>query len=934
MSTINKIKIEFLASMSISFLTIASSYASPVIGFNAGYIIDDAVFTNTNTMNTAQIQNFLNSKVPICDTNGTLPASDFGRPDLTHAQYAANMGWQSPPYICLKDFSENGINSAQIIFNTAQQFRINPQVLIILLQKEQGLVTDTWPVSSQYRSATGYGCPDTAACDSDYYGFTNQVTWAARMFRSILNESPTWYSPYVLGNNYIQYSPNSSCGGSVVNIQNRSTQALYNYTPYQPNQAALDAGYGSVNCGAYGNRNFYLYFTGWFGSTKIYDPYGWSVAKTASNSATYLIIGNTKRWIPSGEIYNDWNLSVRLTETVSQEYLDSIPTLPPLGRLGYYNNKYYYIANGKKYWLSNESLIQAWGQKNNTAIAAPAYVAISTIPDAGEATYYISLPSENKVARLIDGKAYTINAVDVDRWMANPTELSSIAFNEIEPTANLDYRIIVDGIKYLVDRGKILKINNVDILRDYGQSNSIFVEVPNSILSNIAALNLNPIVTIDNSNEWFLLRGGVKYYLPTANHAAAWNIHDKPVNISSRLAESLTNSHAPLPIIAQDSSNNKIYLMDGKKHELNNTVKDAFLAPGSTMPIFSHDYFSTIETGSNINSPIFMTPKKDIYTVDSGSIYHIPNGYVLNGLGYPRKYSIDNISENILNTSMSKISTINMFIKINSDYYFMQDGNIFPINHNSIMDWSTGQSIPSFNSNNLSNRFDIQNSSILKNFINENGKNYIISGGTAYDVTNTGSSLLPQNESWIPLSIFGINRQSNDSIVVKSKDDSDGRIFIITNGAKQHILSGDVLSSYLKNNTIKILKMSPQIIETYRQINGGIDVSPVIYSSTGGLKILDSTGGFYSLPDSTTANSFIEGNQINQLDEYNYARYSVYSGSISRLVRDPNGKVYWIESGKKRWITNGIAIRPYLTNKITDLSWNIINWLPTGNAIE
>jgi hypothetical protein len=94
------------------------------------------------------------------------------------------------------------------------------------------------------------------------------------MFRAILNNSPTWYTPYILGNNYIQYSPDGSCGGSNVNILNRATQALYNYTPYQPSNAALDADWGTVNCGAYGNRNFYLYFSSWFGTTRG-PAYAW-----------------------------------------------------------------------------------------------------------------------------------------------------------------------------------------------------------------------------------------------------------------------------------------------------------------------------------------------------------------------------------------------------------------------------------------------------------------------------------------------------------------------------------------------------------------------------------------------------------------------------------------------------------------------------------
>lgn len=244
----------------------SSTKASPVVGFEAGRIIDDSVFTNRNSMTAAQIQSFLNLMVPVCDTQGE-QISEFG--GGTRAEWAAARGYY-PPFTCLKDFSEGGRSAAQIIYDTAQEFSINPQVLIVLLQKEQVLITDTWPIpaSSQYRTATGYGCPDTAPCDSQYYGLTNQLRWSGTMFRAIMNNSPTWYTPYVLGNNYVQFNPNTSCGGTTVNILNRSTQALYNYTPYQPNQAALNAGFGmGDSCSAYGNRNFYQYFKAWFGNT-------------------------------------------------------------------------------------------------------------------------------------------------------------------------------------------------------------------------------------------------------------------------------------------------------------------------------------------------------------------------------------------------------------------------------------------------------------------------------------------------------------------------------------------------------------------------------------------------------------------------------------------------------------------------------------------
>lgn len=136
-----------------------------------------------------------------------------------------------------------------------------------MLEKEQGLITDSYPNSYNYRAATGYGCPDTAACDTKYYGFKNQVRNAAAMFRSVLDGG---WSNYPAGRtNYVQYHPNRNCGGTNIYIENRATSALYRYTPYQPNSAALSAGYGTGDtCSSYGNRNFYMYFTDWFGSTQ------------------------------------------------------------------------------------------------------------------------------------------------------------------------------------------------------------------------------------------------------------------------------------------------------------------------------------------------------------------------------------------------------------------------------------------------------------------------------------------------------------------------------------------------------------------------------------------------------------------------------------------------------------------------------------------
>ncbi len=255
-----------LSSLMALFYFSSPALAVTAADWNAGNIMDDGVFFSPTEMSTADIQNFLNSKVPVCD--------------IWHAASNGN----NPPFTCLKDYIENptthqnnanggvvsgGWSAAQIIKHAADSYNINPKVLIVLLQKEQSLITDDWPWVAQYRSATGFGCPDTAPCDAEYYGFYNQVMNAARQFRRYATY-PTEYRYKAFQSNFIQYNPNVSCGGTNVVIANQATAGLYNYTPYQPNASALANLYGSGDaCGAYGNRNFWRMYSDWFGSTSV-----------------------------------------------------------------------------------------------------------------------------------------------------------------------------------------------------------------------------------------------------------------------------------------------------------------------------------------------------------------------------------------------------------------------------------------------------------------------------------------------------------------------------------------------------------------------------------------------------------------------------------------------------------------------------------------
>lgn len=926
-----------------TFVTPASALSGS--DFKAGRIIDDAVFNYSASMNIAQIQQFLDAKMPSCDNWGTQSYAG-----TTRRAYAEARGVIFP-LVCINGYYENTTtkvnnlegrpipsgakSAANIIYDAAQQYSINPEVIIVLLQKEQNLLLDDWPWPIQYRSATGYGCPDTAPCDSEYYGFYNQVNNAARQFRRYATY-PNDYN-YVTGTNYIQWNPQVSCGGNTVQIESQATASLYNYTPYQPNQAALNNLYGTGDsCSAYGNRNFWRLFSDWFGSTTIFDPYGWQVIKTSTDAREYLVVGNTKRWIPTGSIYNDWNLGLKPAVTVSQSYLDSIPTLPQLGRLGFYNNMYYYVSGGKKYSLTSDTLLRAWGEINNKAIAVPAYIPLSTLPDAGEATFYISQSSPGQVARLINGQKYAINPADADRWRANPIPLTNDAYGSFNTAANVDYHVSVNGTKYLVDSGRLLRLGSTSVVRDYDQTSNTFVDMPSDIMTYLPVEEASALVRLEGSDAWYVLRGGKRYYIPTLSHAAAWGITATTPNLlSSKMSQGFPQASASaLPTVVEEQSSGKYYLLDGSKHELGGVMYDAVRAPGKDIEKFTSDYLADVPSSSAISSPIIQSQEtKDIFSLMNGTLYYVPNGDVLHGLGYPRRYSTAQVNTPFIKANSQDMRTASMFVENSSTTYFLQDGNAFPITNAAKSDWLGNSSAVSYTSPSFGNRFDVSGIT-LSQFVREGDSKYIMSNGVAYNATSHQDALLANGQSWQPVAIFGITRTGSPGYLLRSSDTSDSRVWLISKGAKQHILSGSELAAYSKQGNIPVVIVSPTFLNTFAQSSAGVDPAPLVYSDGQGFKVIDEYGAFYGFGNSDTLINYAANRSPQNLSLSIYSNYNLYKGNLTRLIKDPSGMVYWVENGQKRWITSPSAYQRYSNTPVTNVHWNLVNWLPTGSNIN
>ena len=243
-----------------SFVAVGSSTALALSGdeFMPGYIISDSLFYNSSAMSEAEIQLFLESK-----------GSGLAGYTFTVASRPRVVSDSTGNVRC-EAFQGGTLSSAAIIYRAQAACGISAKVLLVTLQKEQGLITKSAPSQGAMDRAMGFACPDTAPCAPTTLGFGNQV-YSGALQLNTYKASRFGRQP---GPQSILFNPNSGCGATQVNVQNYATAALYNYTPYQPNAAALANLHGTGDsCSSYGNRNFWVFYQSWFGSTLGNTPY-------------------------------------------------------------------------------------------------------------------------------------------------------------------------------------------------------------------------------------------------------------------------------------------------------------------------------------------------------------------------------------------------------------------------------------------------------------------------------------------------------------------------------------------------------------------------------------------------------------------------------------------------------------------------------------
>lgn len=214
--------------------------------FDHDYIISDYDLTNYTTMTVDGVQLFL-------ETGGGI-LGNFITTDIDGEKKLAS----------------------EIIYRAAAEYRINPQVLITLIQKEQTLITQFPKKSTQLDWAAGFGAYDGRRPVERFRGFATQIDRAAWRLRYFL-EHP-WEFRYRAGQTY-------RIDWHKVIPQNTATAALYNYTPHLK-----------------GNKLFFAIWQKWFAKTDGDYPDG-SLLRAKGEVGVWLIQNGKKRPFKSKTVF-------------------------------------------------------------------------------------------------------------------------------------------------------------------------------------------------------------------------------------------------------------------------------------------------------------------------------------------------------------------------------------------------------------------------------------------------------------------------------------------------------------------------------------------------------------------------------------------------------------------------------------------------------
>lgn len=253
------------ASLISIFSVLVMFPASTSASYNSANLISNPIFKDANSMSVNAIQSFLISK-------GSYLRSYHDTEDC-YSTSGSHYSFYSSHYHC-----GQSVLAAQIIYDAAHAYNISPRTIMATMQKEESLITDSSPSSSQVNYAMGYGCSDSGGCGS-YTGFFHQVdngTWQFEADYELSSGNDFWgstpssypcngktkyYSTALKPGNNVYFYDDYGTAYTHFVISNAATGTLYCYTPHVYPGSSREYYSGSYW--------FVYYFEQWWGSTQL-----------------------------------------------------------------------------------------------------------------------------------------------------------------------------------------------------------------------------------------------------------------------------------------------------------------------------------------------------------------------------------------------------------------------------------------------------------------------------------------------------------------------------------------------------------------------------------------------------------------------------------------------------------------------------------------
>ncbi len=444
----HKIKKIINLSLILSFLIPFISVQAAT--FDPGNIITDSDMTNYSTMTLVDIQNFLNRR------GGTLKS------------------------LIATDVNGVARSASEIIYNAAQEHKINPMYLLVMLQKEMSLVEDATPKQSQYDWAMGYGVCDNCSVNDPKVlalkGFGIQVDRAAGVQR--------WFYENAQ-NGWVKRAGKSyNISGQDIFMQNQATANLYNYTPHVT-----------------GNYNFWKIWGHWF-SQKYPDG---TLLQGEKESGVWVLKNGQRRAFQSKAAlisrYDLKNIIIVSPSELEKYEIGAPIKYPNYSLLTTPDSSVYMLVDDKLKKFESREVVRQLGYNPEEfesitleELATYELGDVITITSTYPAGALLQDKATGGVYYVVDGYKYPIIAKEIMQINFPKMKITPVSTLELDKFPRMDSVKIKDGtlVKskenaavYVIANGLKMPISSATVFEGLGYKWENIKEVPEKALSNI-----------------------------------------------------------------------------------------------------------------------------------------------------------------------------------------------------------------------------------------------------------------------------------------------------------------------------------------------------------------------------------------------------------------------------------------------------------------